>query len=98
MERPGLKKYRFQIKILKKSNKLEPQGGLGPVGAEDGERPGPKKYRFLFEILLKSIDFERRGRSEQAAGSGRDKKQHRFLFEILLKNIVGKYLRMAILT
>ncbi len=30
------------------------------------------QHRFLFKILLKSIDFERRGRSEPAAGSGWD--------------------------
>ena len=30
------------------------------------------KYRFLFQILLKSDGFERWGRSEQVARSGRD--------------------------
>ena len=34
--------------------------------------PGLKKYRFVFKILLKSNDFERRGRSDQVARSGRD--------------------------
>ena len=38
------------------------------------ERPGRKTYRFSLKSLLKIIDFERRGRSEQAAGSGRDGK------------------------
>ena len=46
----------------------------GPVGASGREWPKPKKYRFLFKILGKSIEFESRGRSEQAAGSGRDRK------------------------
>ena len=77
----GSKTYRFSIKILKKSNDLEPRGGSGPVGADGGERPGPQQYRFLVEILLKSIDFERQGRSEQAAGSGRDKKSIVFLLK-----------------
>ena len=42
------------------------------------ERPGSEKYRFLFKILFKSIDFECRGRWEQAAGSGRDRKSIAF--------------------
>ena len=44
----------------------------GPVGASGLERPRLKKYRFLFQILLKSDGFERWGRSEQVARSGRD--------------------------
>jgi hypothetical protein len=31
-----------------------------------------KEYRFLLKILLKSNGFERRGRSEQVARTGRD--------------------------
>ena len=86
----GSKKYRFSVKILKKSNDLEPRGGSGPVGADGGERPGLKKYRFLFKILLKSIDFERRGRSEQVGAGGRERPRRKnivFYFKILLKSI-----------
>ena len=59
----------------------------GPVVAGGWERPGSEKYRFLFKILFKSIDFESRGRWEQAAGSGRDWKGIVFLFKILFKSI-----------
>ena len=75
-ERPGLTKYRFLIKIIKKINGFECRGDRGPNGQE---RPGLKMHRFLIKINKKINGFEYRGRPGASGQERRGLEMYRFL-------------------